>query len=152
MVWWLCFCVCVCVVVRLRFCVFVSVCCVVVWWCFCGGVFVLMWLCFCGLVVVFLCFWFGGCVFGFLWWFGFFLGGVVVSLCWCGCVLCFCGCVVCFCAFVARTLEASVGEECWGESVVEGCCREVLEKRVGMCCRVWEVLEKRVVEKLRRVL
>ena len=21
------------------------------------------------------------------------------------------------------------------ESVVDGCCREVLEKRVGMCCR-----------------
>jgi len=131
---------------------------VVVFLCFCGGVFVVvfLWWCLCVDVVVFL--WFCGCVFVFLvWWLCFwvfvvvwlcfwvFSGGVVVSLCWCGCVLC-------FCAFVAR----SVGGKCWrrelGESVVEGCCREVLEKRVGMCCRVWEVLDTRVVEKLRRVL
>jgi len=31
------------------------------------------------------------------------------------------------------------------ESVVEECCREVLEKKEGMWCR--EVLEKSVVEK-----
>ena len=34
------------------------------------------------------------------------------------------------------------------ESVVEGRCREALEKREGMWCR--EVLEKSVVEKCRR--
>ena len=61
---------------------------VVVWWCFCAGVFVLMFLCwcFCGggvLVVVFLCWRFcaGVFVLVFLWWCfcaGVFCGGVSV--------------------------------------------------------------------------
>ena len=54
----------------LRFCV-----CVVE--SFCGGVVVFLWQC--GRVFVFLCF---------------FCVGVVLILCWCGCVLCFCGGVV----------------------------------------------------------
>ena len=60
----------------------------VVFLCFCGGVFVFLWWCFCGGVVVFL--WWCSGVFGVVWWC--FCGGVVVFfvvflVCFCGGVL-----------------------------------------------------------------
>ena len=61
----------------------------VVWWCFCGGVFVVVWWCFCDgvFVVVFVVF---------LWWCGAVF--VVVFLCFCGGVFVFLWWY--FCAFV----------------------------------------------------
>ena len=61
----------------------------VVWWCFCGGVFLMVWWCFCGGVFVV-----GVFVVVLRWWCcgGVFVGGVfvVVFLWWCG------GVFVCF--------------------------------------------------------
>ena len=81
---------------------------------FCGGVVVSLRLCFCG-----------GCSCVFVVAFLRFVGGVVV---FCGC---FCDCVFVVVLFWREALEEESCRQVRGfeESVVEECCRDMLEKR-----------------------